>query len=178
MSRIVLQVGDITAQRVDAIVNAANTGLVGGGGVDGAIHRAGGPAIMAECDRIRIERGGCPTGTAVATTAGRLAARFVIHTAGPRWRGGGARESELLASCYRSCLDLAASLECRTVAFPSISTGVYGYPLREAAQVAVATIGEVLAARGADFDEVRMVLFSAGDHAVYEQAHARLSTGR
>ena len=166
--QIKLVQGDITEQRVDAIVNAANTGLVGGGGVDGAIHRAGGPQIMAECDRIRRRTGGCPTGTAVLTAAGRLAARAVIHTAGPRWGGGQKGEPELLASCYRSALALAAEHGLRTVAFPSISTGIYGYPVAAAARVALQTVANVLHDEPARFDEVRFVLFSVADLATYQ----------
>lgn len=162
--------GDITKQSVDAIVNAANTGLLGGGGVDGAIHRAGGADIMAACDVIRAERGGCPTGTAVVTTAGRLPARAVIHTAGPRWRGGGRGERELLASCYRSCLELAAEHAFRTVAFPSISTGIYGYPIEEAAATALSTVLSVTGERPQAFDFVRFVLFSDADLAAYSAA--------
>jgi O-acetyl-ADP-ribose deacetylase (regulator of RNase III) len=166
--------GDITRQHVDAIVNAANAGLVGGGGVDGAIHHAGGSAIMDECDRIRAEKGGCPTGTAVVTTAGKLPARAVIHTVGPRWRGGKHGEERLLASAYRSSLELAASQGYRTVAFPSIATGVYAYPLQRAAEVALRTIVEVLDERPADFDEVKIVLFSKYDLGVYEKTRRRL----
>jgi len=174
IAQLTLVQGDITRQVVDAIANAANASLVGGGGVDGGIHRAGGPAIMAECDRIRAERGGCPTGTAVVTTAGRLAAKAVIHTAGPRWRGGGHGEATLLAGCYRSCLDLAAQHGFRTVAFPSISTGVYGYPIERAADVALREVGARLEAMPATFDEVRFVLFSAEDLAVYRSARRAL----
>ena len=167
-----LLVGDITRQDVDAIVNAANTQLAGGGGVDGAIHRAGGPAIMTECREI----GGCPTGTAVATTAGKLATKKVIHTAGPYWNGGHRGEPELLAGAYRSSLELAASLGLRTVAFPSISTGVYSYPIDEAAEIALRTIRSVLDENPGAFDEVRMVLFTERDLDVYRRAHQRLET--
>ena len=169
MADLELEQGDITLQSVDAIVNAANQGLVGGGGVDGAIHRAGGPGIMAACDVIRAERGGCPTGTAVITTAGRLDARAVIHTAGPRWRDGDHGEPELLASCYRSCLEIAADGGLRTVAFPSISTGIYGYPIREASRVALTTVSSVLEERPDDFETVRFVLFSEADLATYRE---------
>ena len=175
MPDLKLVTGDITRQHVDAIVNAANAGLVGGGGVDGAIHRAGGPAIMAECDRIREEHDGCPTGSAVATTAGKLPARAVIHAVGPRWRGGKHGEARLLASAYRSSLELAASLGCRTVAFPSISTGAYGYPVKQAAEIALGTIMAVLRETPGDFDEVKVVLFSKADFEVYETTRVRLA---
>ena len=153
--RIRLVRGDITQQEVDAIVNAANESLLGGGGVDGAIHRAGGPAILEECRRL----GGCATGDAKATTAGDLPARHVIHTVGPVWRGGDRGEAELLASCHRRALEVAAELECRTVAFPAISTGVYGYPVERAAEVALATVSEELE-RHAGIETVTFVLFS------------------
>ena len=141
--------GDITTQLVDAVVNAANSTLLGGGGVDGAIHRAGGPAILEECRLL----GGCKPGEAKATTAGRLPARYVIHTVGPVWRGGDAGEAEVLAACHRSALAVAAELGCARVAFPAISTGIYGYPVDRAAEVAVAAVRE------APVDEVVFVLF-------------------
>jgi O-acetyl-ADP-ribose deacetylase len=155
--------GDITAQDVDAIVNAANSSLLGGGGVDGAIHRAGGPAILAECRLL----GGCETGDAKATTCGRLPARYVIHTVGPVWHGGDRGEPELLASCHRRSLEVARELGVRTLAFPAISCGVYGYPVPEAAKVAVAHTRE----HGHDFDLVRFVLF---DDAAYDAFAAAL----
>jgi O-acetyl-ADP-ribose deacetylase (regulator of RNase III) len=173
-ARLIFVQGDITRQSVDAIANAANASLVGGGGVDGAIHRAGGPAIMAECDRIRTDKGGCPTGTAVVTTAGKLSAKAVIHTAGPRWRGGGAGEAGLLASCYRSCLELATGNGFRSIAFPSISTGIYGYPIEQAAEVALREVVTYLEAAPTALDEVRFVLFSAEDLAVYEATRRKL----
>jgi len=155
MGRIELVQGDITKQEVDAIVNAANESLLGGGGVDGAIHRAGGPAILEESRQL----GGCETGDAKATTAGDLPARHVIHTVGPVWRGGDQGEAELLASCHRRALEVADELGSRTVAFPAISTGVYGYPVDQAARVALEATRNELAKRP-EIDEVRFVLFS------------------
>ena len=175
MAEIEFVRGDITAQHVDAVVNAANSGLLGGGGVDGAIHRAGGPDIMAECDRIRDRQGGCPTSEAVMTPAGRLPARAVIHTVGPRYRDGRSGEAELLAAAYASSLRLARDNGLRTLAFPSISTGVYGYPIDEAAEIAVGTVVETLDLEPAAYDFVRFVLFSDEDLFVYREAYERLS---
>jgi O-acetyl-ADP-ribose deacetylase (regulator of RNase III) len=160
---------DITTQRVDAIVNAANDRLAGGGGVDGAIHRAAGPELMAEC---RAIPGGCPTGQAVITGAGRLPAGKVIHTVGPIWRGGSAGEAELLASAYRQSMELARRHGCRSLAFPSISTGVYGYPIEAAATIAVETVLTVLREHPDAFDEILFVTFSEKDLRVYEDALA------
>jgi len=167
-TRLVLKIGDMTKEEVDAIVNAANSTLLGGGGVDGAIHRAGGQAILEECRKIRASQGGCPPGQAVATTAGRLSARYVIHTVGPVWRGGNQQEDETLESCYRNSLALADQLECRSVAFPSISTGAYGFPVTRAAQIAIETIKEQVPKHR--LEEVRMVLFSQVDYDTYKQA--------
>ena len=162
--RVVAKVGDITREAVDAIVNAANSALLGGGGVDGAIHRAGGPEILAACRRIRetTHPKGLPPGEAVITTAGRLPARFVIHTVGPINGRHGGEEARLLAACYRSSIALAASHALGTIAFPAISTGVYGYPKDEAARVSLAAIGEALAAYPG-ITEVRLVFFSEAD---------------
>src|SRR5687768_7637070 len=129
--------GDITKMKVDAIVNAANSSLLGGGGVDGAIHRAGGPAILEECKKIRDRQGGCITGEAVITTAGNLPAKYVIHTVGPVWNGGKANEKELLARAYRSSLKIAVEKKLRSIAFPNISTGIYGFPKKAAAEIAI-----------------------------------------
>jgi O-acetyl-ADP-ribose deacetylase (regulator of RNase III) len=167
--RLELVRGDITTEAVDAIVNAANSALAGGGGVDGAIHRAGGPAILTECLRL----GGCATGDAVATTAGDLPARHVIHAVGPVWRGGQRGEPELLASAYRRAIEVAAALGCRSVAAPAISTGVYGFPVGRAAPVAVAAAWAA-AARAPSIDRVRFVLFSDDDLATFRAAAAKL----
>jgi O-acetyl-ADP-ribose deacetylase (regulator of RNase III) len=152
--------GDITRQDVDAIVNAANTSLLGGGGVDGAIHRAGGPKILEECRQI----GGCPTGEARITTGGNLKARYVIHTVGPVYRGGAQREAQLLASCYRESLKLASGKGLTSVVFPSISTGAYGYPMHEAAQVALKTVLDYLV----EHSEIKLVRFVLFGRAAYD----------
>jgi O-acetyl-ADP-ribose deacetylase (regulator of RNase III) len=154
--------GDITDQRVDAIVNAAAPHLLGGGGVDGAIHRRGGPAILEEARRL----GGCATGDAKATTAGELAAQWVIHTVGPVWHGGGDGEPELLASCHRRSLEVARDLGARTVAFPAISCGIYGYPVDLAAPLAVATVREHMAG----VELVRFVLFDDAAYSLFLRA--------
>lgn len=147
--------GDITTQEVDAIVNAANSALAGGGGVDGAIHRAGGPSIMQECRSL----GGCPTGQAKMTGGGDLLARFVIHAVGPIYRGGHSGEAELLASAYRNSLSVAHDNHLKSIAFPSLSTGAYRYPLRDAAHVALSTVVEYLQEDPDSFELVRFVLF-------------------
>ena len=170
---IELRRGDITREDVDAIVNAANSSLMGGGGVDGAIHRAGGPAILEECRGIRRRRGPLPPGEAVLTTGGELPARHVIHTVGPIWAGGSAGEAETLARCYRNSLAAAAARGLRSVAFPSISTGAYGYPVRQAAAVALRAVSEALP-DSAPVALVRFVLFSDGDLEVYREALQRL----
>ncbi|MDP8982641.1 MAG: O-acetyl-ADP-ribose deacetylase [Acidobacteriota bacterium] len=162
-----LVTGDITKLRVDAIANAANSQLSGGGGVDGAIHRAGGPAIMRELDIIRAGQGSCPTGSAVATTAGALPAKFVFHAVGPIYRDGRHREADLLASCYATCLRLAEEREVRAISFPSISTGVYGYPVGEAAPIALGTVIEHLERPESGVREVLFVLFDQGTFDVY-----------
>jgi len=151
---------DITTLDVDAIVNAANSSLLGGGGVDGAIHRAAGPELLAECRLL----GGCPPGEAKATAGHRLPARWVIHTVGPVWRGGGDGEPDVLASCYRRCLEVADELGARTVAFPAISTGVYGYPKGDAARVAVDTIRST----STEVEEVTLVAFDDATLRLYE----------
>ncbi len=162
-SRVVLVQGDITTETTQAIVNAANSRLAGGGGVDGAIHAAGGPSIMAECRKI----GGCPTGEAVITTGGNLKAQYVIHTVGPIYRGGAHGEEKLLSSAYRKSLELASKKGIRSVSFPSISTGAYAYPIKEAARVALKTVVDYLTDHP-EVELVRFVLFGAVDLEVYE----------
>jgi len=169
MDRIEIIKGDITKQSVDAIVNAANCSLLGGGGVDGAIHRAAGKELLNECRTL----GGCKTGEAKITRGYKLPARFVIHTPGPVWHGGTHGEPELLKSCYRSCLVLASENGCKTVDFPSISTGVYSYPLEKASEIAVKTIAEYLFEHP-EIERVRMVCFDDRTKEFYEKALAKL----
>ena len=167
-----LAVGDITTIPADAIVNAANSALAGGGGVDGAIHRAGGPSIMAE---LRARYTGCPTGSAVVTGAGNLPARWVIHAVGPRWQGGGRGEAGLLASAYRTAFGLAEELGARAVTFPAISAGIYGYPLDEAARIALETVAECLAGAKA-VERVTFVLFSEDTYRLFVRVLRQLSS--
>ncbi|HHE41795.1 MAG TPA: O-acetyl-ADP-ribose deacetylase [Dehalococcoidia bacterium] len=171
--RIVLTKGDITQMEVDAIVNAANSSLMGGGGVDGAIHRAGGSTIKEECRRYVESHGQLPPGHAMVTTAGRMAARYVIHTVGPVWHGGSQREAETLASAYRESLRAAEERHLSTVAFPSISTGAYGYPVDRAARVAIDTVAEFLAREATTVNTVTFVLFDEPTLRSYEAAMGR-----
>lgn len=173
LAHLQLLQGDITQIRVDAIVNAANSELIGGGGVDGAIHRVGGPDVMRELDGVRQKVGRCPAGQAVVTGAGRLPAKFVFHAVGPIYRDGASGEPETLASCYSVCLDLAEQNGAKTISFPSISTGVYGYPGDEAADIALATVTDWLRERPGVIDTVKLVQFSRHDHEVYRR-HAEL----
>jgi O-acetyl-ADP-ribose deacetylase (regulator of RNase III) len=163
MDKIEIIQGDITKMKVDAIVNAANSSLLGGSGVDGAIHRAGGPAILEDCMKIRAKQGGCKTGEAVITGAGNLPARYVIHTVGPVWNGGQKGEPEKLANCYLNSLRLAVENNCKTVAFPNISTGVYGYPKDEAAKIAYQTVVNFLACNE-QIEKVIFVCFDEDNH--------------
>lgn len=171
--KIVLVQGDIARSYADVIVNAANSRLAGGGGVDGAIHDAGGPEIMAELDRIRPP-GGCPAGSAVLTGAGRLDAKWVAHAVGPRWNGGGRREAELLAGAYTSSLELAASKGAATVVLPAISTGIYGYPVEKAAPVALGAVAGFLRERKTTVAVATFVLYDDFTLSVFERALAAL----
>jgi O-acetyl-ADP-ribose deacetylase len=173
-TRFGLMRGDITQQEVEAIVNAANSSLLGGGGVDGAIHRAGGPAILAQCRQIVAAQGRCPTGQAVITTGGKLRARFVIHAIGPVWSGGKRGEGGLLASAYRASLAIAVQRRITSIAFPSISTGAYGFPVERAAEIALRTVHDFVARESHAIAEARFVLFSDADLAIYETSLDRL----
>ena len=159
--------GDNTKLTLDAIVNAANTSLLGGGGVDGAIHRAGGPAILEDCKRIRARQGGCNVGEAVITTAGDLPAKYVIHTVGPVWNGGKSNEENLLTSAYRNSLALAVEYEIKSIAFPNISTGIYRFPKERAAEIAITTVKGFLHTTEADI-EVTFVCFDEENYRIYE----------
>ena len=167
--KIMTILGDITKQNVDAIVNAANTSLLGGGGVDGAIHRAAGPELLEECRTLK----GCRTGEAKITKGYKLPAKYVIHTPGPVWHGGSKNEPQLLASCYRSCLTLAVENGCKTVDFPSISTGVYHFPLEKASVIAINTIADFLK-QHPEIEQVRMVCFDEKTKLHYDRAIAAL----
>ena len=162
--KIDLVKGDITKIGVDAIVNAANTSLMGGGGVDGSIHRAGGPEILEECRKIIARQGKCNTGEAVITTAGKLPAKYVIHTVGPVWNNGKYHEEEKLVNCYKNSLRLAVDNNCKTIAFPNISTGIYHFPKKEAAQIAMNAVSDFLSKT----DEIEKVIFVCFDEENYE----------
>ncbi len=168
-NRIQVLQGDITRQKVDAIVNAANTSLLGGGGVDGAIHRAAGSELLEFCRGL----GGCPIGEARISPGFRLQAHWVIHTVGPVWRGGGNNEDDLLARCYRNSLALAVAHEARTVAFPQVSTGAYGFPMRRAAAIAIASI-EAFLSQETRIDEIRCICFNADSYSALTEALADL----
>lgn len=167
-TRITLHKGDITRIQADAIVNAANSSLLGGGGVDGAIHRAGGAAILEACQVIRTRQGGCATGEAVITTAGKLPAKYVIHTVGPVWQGGRSHEEQLLASCYRNSLALAVEHAVASIAFPGISTGVYRFPKAKAAAIAVSIVQQY-PLQDAALDEIMFVCFDDESYTLYHQ---------
>jgi len=170
-SKVELIQGDITKAEVDAIVNAANEKLIGGGGVDGAIRRAGGEAVVKACDEIRKKQSGCPTGTAVITTGGNLSAKYVIHTVGPVWQGGNKDEDKLLASCYKECIKIAVENDINSIAFPSISTGVYGYPTELAAFVALQTIRDrVVYCSQKTPAIIQFILFDNATYKCYETA--------
>jgi O-acetyl-ADP-ribose deacetylase (regulator of RNase III) len=166
-TKLTIVQGDITEQATDAIVNAANPSLMGGGGVDGAIHRAGGPAILEECKKIVARQGRLPTGKAVITTGGNLKARYVIHTVGPIWHDGSRSESELLKSAYYECLKLATENKLADIAFPSISTGAYGYPVDEAARIALSTVFSFLKEQATSLKDVVFVLFDSRTYQSY-----------
>lgn len=165
--KLILLKGDITEEKTDAVVNAANSSLLGGGGVDGAIHRAGGPKILEECKEIRKRQGGCPTGEAVITSGGNLKAKYVIHTVGPIWRGGNQNEDNLLRNCYINSLKLAQKRNIKKISFPSISTGAYRFPIEKASKIALKTVIDFL--QNNEFEEIRFVLFCKEDYEVYNK---------
>ncbi|NHN25435.1 O-acetyl-ADP-ribose deacetylase [Flavobacterium jejuense] len=164
--KLTLKQGDITKTNVDAIVNAANTSLLGGGGVDGAIHRAGGKAILEECVAIRNKQGGCAVGEAVITTAGNLPSKYVIHTVGPVWNGDKEEKKQLLATCYKNCLQLAEKHQLKSIAFPNISTGIYRFPKNEAAKIAIETVKQFPVE---SIEEITFVCFDEENYKLYEQ---------
>jgi len=174
-ARISLIQGDITKQPTDSIVNAANSSLLGGGGVDGAIHRVGGPVILEQCKQIVAKQGRLPPGKAVITTGGRLKAKWVIHTVGPIWQGGKTFEAETLASAYRESLRIASHYGLQSIAFPSISTGAYGYPIPDAARVALQTVSHFLTEQSSSLKEVTFVLFDARTYDTYSTALRELT---
>jgi len=171
-SKIDLVKGDITKIKADAIVNAANSSLMGGGGVDGAIHRAGGPAILEDCRKIVARQGRCATGDAVITTGGNLPAKYVIHTVGPVWNGGKYDEESKLADCYKNSLQLAVDNQCKTVAFPNISTGIYHFPKHDAAKIAVETVADFLV-KNEKIEKVIFVCFDDENYGLYEKLMAQ-----
>ena len=173
-AKLILTQGDITQQSTDGIVNAANSSLMGGGGVDGAIHRAGGLAILEQCKQIVARQGRLPTGKAVITTGGNLKAKYVIHTVGPVWRGGSQGEPELLASAYSESLKVAEEKRLSSISFPSISTGAYGYPIAEAAEVALRTVVSFLKSKPSSFKEVAFILYGKSPLEVYERTLDRI----
>lgn len=176
-AKLALIQGDITRQATEAIVNAANSSLMGGGGVDGAIHRAGGSAILEECQQIVARQGRLPTGKAVMTSGGNLKAKFVIHTVGPVWHGGNRGEPELLASAYQESLRVATENNLGSISFPSISTGAYGYPVAEAARVAIGTVASFLKERNTSIKEVVFVLFDSATFASYSSVLGEIARG-
>ena len=177
IERIQIIKGDIIEQQIDAIVNAANSSLMGGGGVDGAIHRAGGPAILEECRKIIAKQGRCPTGEAVITTAGLLPAKYVIHTVGPVWAGGKNDEANKLSNCYKNSLQLALEFKIETIAFPNISTGIYGYPKEDAAKIATGTVINFLKTNSS-INQVRFVCFDDENFVLYNRLAGSNSTSK
>ncbi len=172
-TKIILKKGDITHEEVDVIVNAANSGLLGGGGVDGAIHRAGGGAVLEECQKIRETKGRCHPGHAVMTGAGKLHAKHVVHAVGPIWHGGKDEESKVLKNAYLNSMKLAKESGAKSIAFPSISTGAYGYPIDQAAEVALGAIREFVS-KNTEIEEVRLIMFTEEDYRVYEETLRKL----